>query len=178
MSDCAVFVAETTKELASDKAHRRHRRFPEIESLETRITPSKLTLLPASLPNLTVGQKSQVEFTARNGDGHYRYRLISGALPTGLALGTNGLFSGEARVAGTYSFAIRVTDPTRGGKSATRPFSLTVKCDGSGRIDNDGVGDPVRNHCPCRRTRGRHFLHQRDRQELRGHDDDQATAAA
>jgi hypothetical protein len=95
------FRARSTEYSPIDKALRRHRSFLEFERLEPRITPSKLTLLPASLPELTVGQKPQVIFTATNGDGHYKYRLASGHLPKGLALGTSGLLTGEAMVAGT-----------------------------------------------------------------------------
>ncbi len=121
------FRVGSTKNRPRAKAFRHRRPSVETELLEPRITPSKLLLLPASLPDLTVGQKPQVIFTATNGDGHYKYRLASGHLPTGLALGTNGLLTGDANVAGTYHFAVKVTDPTRGGKSATRSFSLTVK---------------------------------------------------
>ena len=46
--------------------------------------------------------------------------------PEGLALVTNGLLTGEAMSPAPINFAVKATDPTRGGKSATRSFSLTV----------------------------------------------------
>ena len=68
-----------------DKARRRRRVFLDVEQMESRITLSRLTLLPSSLPSLAVGQNYQVAFSAANGDGHYIYTLASGKLPTGLA---------------------------------------------------------------------------------------------
>ena len=106
--------------------HGRHRAILHFEPLEPRITPSKLALLPLTISDLSLGQNAHVAFAARNGDGHYNYKLVSGELPTGLKLAKGGVLSGEALVAGTYDFAVKVTDPGRPGKSATGAFSLTV----------------------------------------------------
>jgi Calpain family cysteine protease len=119
-------LARGRANLAHSGAFGRHRAMLDIELLESRITPSKLTLLPLTVSDLSLGQKAHIAFAARNGNGHYSYKLVSGELPRGLKLARSGVLSGEASAAGTYDFAVRVTDPGRRVKTATGEFSLTV----------------------------------------------------
>jgi cell wall-associated NlpC family hydrolase len=65
------------------------------------------------------------------GTGPYKWRLASGskALPPGLKLGsTNGVVSGEATKAGTFSFVVQVQDTaTKGDPSQTAKRALAIK---------------------------------------------------
>src|SRR5271165_6230555 len=110
-----------------EQARKRRRVLLDIEPMESRITLSRLTLLPSSLPSVAVGQNYQVAFSAANGDGQYSYTLASGKLPKGLLLSKGGVLNGEPKVGGTYHFSVKVTESGRGRPSASRSFSLTVK---------------------------------------------------
>lgn len=60
-----------------------------------------------------VGDTASVQMTVQNGTGvpPFTWAVSSGALPTGLSLGTTGLISGTVQgPAGSYSATIRVTD--------------------------------------------------------------------
>jgi len=112
--------------LPRNEARKRRRVLLGVELLETRITLSRLTLLPSSLPSVAVGQNYQVAFRATNGDGRYSYTLASGKLPKGLVLSKGGVLNGDPKVGGTYHFSVKVTELSRGRPSASRSFSLTV----------------------------------------------------
>ena len=77
-----------------------------------------------SLSAGTVGVAYNQILTATGGVTPYAWTVDSGSLPAGLVLSNNGLISGTATVAGTYSFTIRVT----GSDTLFFPnsFSLTV----------------------------------------------------
>ncbi len=114
------------KRSATAAPGRRHRASFGVELLESRITPSKLAILPAQLPNLGMGQECDVAMSATIGGTHDRYRLASGELPVGLSLSKFGVLAGEAMASGTYRFAIQVMKPGHGGKGNLRWFSMTV----------------------------------------------------
>jgi hypothetical protein len=77
------------------------------------------------LPNCNVGTSCSVTLRASGGSPPYRWSLSSGALPAGLSLdSTAGTISGTPSAAGTYNFAVRVTDSAQG--TATKAFVLTV----------------------------------------------------
>jgi alpha-tubulin suppressor-like RCC1 family protein len=54
-----------------------------------------------------------------------QYKIVSGALPTGLTLSIDGLITGTASTSGPYSFAVRAYGMTS-GSIADRTFSWTV----------------------------------------------------
>ena len=130
--------------LPRDEARKRRRVLLGVELLESRITLSRLTLLPLSLPSVAVGQNCQVAFSATNGDGHYSYTLASGKLPKGLGLSKGGVLHGEPKVGGTYHFSVKVTESSRRRPSASRSFSLTVnRASTTGPVSEFSVSAPT-----------------------------------
>jgi len=87
-----------------------------------------LAITTASLiPNASLNIPTNATFAATGGFGAYQWAVTSGAPPTGLTLGVDGVLSGTPTVAGMYLFAARVTDSaTPTAASATRLFSMEV----------------------------------------------------
>jgi hypothetical protein len=73
-----------------------------------------ITLAPATIPNGFVGTPFSQTLTASGGTAPYTFAMISGALPTGVALTSVstsiGLLSGTPTTNGSYAFTLRVTD--------------------------------------------------------------------
>ncbi|MCE2990374.1 MAG: hypothetical protein LW838_09535, partial [Nitrosomonadaceae bacterium] len=67
-------------------------------------------LLPALLPNGTVGTRYDLSLTASGGTAPYSFQVASGTLPDGVTFGADGKFSGTPLSAGLYALSIRVTD--------------------------------------------------------------------
>jgi hypothetical protein len=85
-------------------------------------TPLQITT--PSLPNGTNNVAYSQALTASGGQPPYSWTNVSGALPPGLALATNGVISGVPTTNGTFDFTVKVTD-TLGG-TATQALALTV----------------------------------------------------
>lgn len=70
-----------------------------------------IIVMPASLPNATVGVPYNQMLTASGGSGIYTYAVSAGALPAGLTLSAaTGLISGIPLSIGSSSLTISVTD--------------------------------------------------------------------
>lgn len=78
-------------------------------------------------PDGTVGTAYSFKFAARSGCPPYRYKILSGSLPSGLSLSSDGTISGTPTTAGTANFWAGLGDncvtPETG---AQRPFSITI----------------------------------------------------
>ena len=83
-----------------------------------------ITLSPATFAPGVVGVLYSQTITASGGDGSYTYALLSGALPTGLALSGAGVLSGTPTAAGTYGFTFTATDGN--GFSGSQAYSVVV----------------------------------------------------
>jgi hypothetical protein len=102
-------------------------------------TPFSMTINPAPtppiiangspLPSGVVGSSYSQILTASGGATPYSWSISSGALPTGLGLGSTGLISGVPTVTGISNFTVRVTGGD--GLSSTMAFSLTINPQGS-----------------------------------------------
>jgi len=91
---------------------------------------TKPYVVPAVLPNGTVGTTYSATISAVGGNPASRHWLVSsGALPPGLLLAAStGAISGTitASTASLYSFGITATDTASGFASQTQPFSIVV----------------------------------------------------
>jgi len=93
------------------------------------VVPPTLTLTPAAgaLPAGTGGTAYAQTFVASGGAAPYMYALVSGALPAGLSLGSNGALSGTPTVGGNFNFSVRATDSTAGtAATVTQAYTLLI----------------------------------------------------
>jgi hypothetical protein len=101
------------------------------------VPPLSLTVTTTSLPAGSVYSKTHkvtysATLTAASGNAPYKWSLAPGsALPPGLKLKSTGVISGKAKVAGTFSFTIKVIDTKTKAKpriqhTATAILSITV----------------------------------------------------
>jgi hypothetical protein len=81
---------------------------------------------PAPLPPATTQTPYALAFQAVGGSGTYtNWNVAAGALPSGLVLApATGVLSGSPTAAGTFNFAVRVTDSD--GAQATGGYAITV----------------------------------------------------
>ena len=83
-----------------------------------------------TVPDATIGDAYSESLPTLGGFGDLSFQLLSGALPFGLSLGTDGVISGTPDVEqapGDFTFDVRVTDscPT-GAQSVDGSFTLTL----------------------------------------------------
>lgn len=89
-----------------------------------------LTVTPGSLVNGTAGSAYNEVLGQTGALGTASYTVISGTLPPGVTLGTNGTFSGTPTATGSYTFTVEVTDQS--GCTGTQVYTLTVDCPTNG----------------------------------------------
>jgi subtilisin family serine protease len=84
-----------------------------------------LAVATATLPSAVAGLGYAAQLAASGGVPPYEWSIASGALPAGLALGSDGSISGTViALRGDYAFTVRVTDATSSG--AVRALSIRV----------------------------------------------------
>ena len=74
------------------------------------LAQSSVTISPATLPDGAVGLAYNQTLTASGAIAPYTFSVVSGALPPGLALASNGTLSGMPATVGVYSFTVRADD--------------------------------------------------------------------
>ena len=89
--------------------------------------PADLIVTTSSLPNGTTGQSYSAMVGATGGLAPYSWSVITGSLPSGLALNAaTGGITGTPTTQGTSSFTMQVTDGQVPSDTATRALSITV----------------------------------------------------
>lgn len=83
-----------------------------------------LAVTSTTLPAGTAGVPYSQNLGATGGAPPYSWQFVSGTLPGGLSVGTNGTVSGTPAAAGSYSFTVRVIDAA--AATATAPVSLSI----------------------------------------------------
>jgi hypothetical protein len=89
-------------------------------------------LVLAATPGPANGQVSVVypganfAILASGGTGADTFSLASGPLPPGLTLNPNGLLTGTPTTAGTYNFAIQVTDSGSPTQTAQQTYTIVI----------------------------------------------------
>lgn len=82
-----------------------------------------LTFTPPTLSNAKVGVNYSKLLTVSPA-GSYTVSLLTGQLPPGITLNSNGLLSGVSALAGTYNFKVKAV--AAGGCMGTKSYALTV----------------------------------------------------
>ncbi len=80
---------------------------------------------PQTLPAGDTGSSYSYNFSASGGSSPYRWTRLSGTLPSGLSLSSNGVLSGTPTVAGAYTFTLRLTDAL--DRQRDKTFNLLVR---------------------------------------------------
>ncbi len=88
--------------------------------------PAPLTIRTQSLPNARLRQSYQFALQADGGILPLKWTLVSGDLPPGLKLGSDGILRGVPSNAGDFSFVIQVEDNAKPQNQRSQPFSLRV----------------------------------------------------
>ena len=83
-----------------------------------------LVFSTSTLPNASVGIAYNQNLLAIGGTAPYRFTLVAGALPAGLALSATGGLSGTPTVAGVFNFTLQATDAA--GLVTAKALSITV----------------------------------------------------
>jgi uncharacterized protein (TIGR03437 family) len=85
---------------------------------------SGLAITTSSLPAATTTADYTAALEARGGTAPYTFALVTGTIPAGITLGTDGRFAGRATANGSFPLTIRVTDAA--SATATAELTLTV----------------------------------------------------
>jgi uncharacterized repeat protein (TIGR01451 family) len=83
----------------------------------------QLTITTPSLSAVQLGTFFSQQLQASLGQTPYTWSVISGSLPSGVSLSTDGILSGVPVDAGDFVFTVQVTDNI--GATATKTFTLT-----------------------------------------------------
>ena len=86
--------------------------------------PLPLGVTTTSLLPRKVGTAYSQTFAATGGQAPYHWTNISGTLPKGLTLATNGVISGTPTTNGTFNFTVKVTDTL--SVMATQALAISI----------------------------------------------------
>ncbi|PLX79478.1 MAG: hypothetical protein C0616_11340, partial [Desulfuromonas sp.] len=90
------------------------------------VTCQPLNLSPAGSGSAVVGQSYSAQFVASGGETPVTVSLISGSLPAGLTLSTNGMLSGVPTSSGNYSIQVEAADSCSTG-AQTKQLSFPIE---------------------------------------------------
>jgi hypothetical protein len=97
------------------------------QSLSIRIASPLVTTI-TTLPPANVGVPYSQTLTATGGIAPLTWSMAPGSapLPTGLTLSSAGQISGTPTAAGTFTFAVHLSDSSSPAQTATKKFSISV----------------------------------------------------
>ncbi len=97
------------------------------------VTVAPLSVDPIALPSAILNQTyPQQSLAASNGQSPYTWSIISGSLPSGLTLNSNGAISGSASTLGQAIFTVQVTDANF--TTATLDLQINVTSTAGGNL--------------------------------------------
>jgi hypothetical protein len=95
-------------------------------------TTAPLTITTASLPIIPANTTYPFTMGATGGFPPYTWSVISGSLPAGLTLNSDGALTGTPTAIGTYQLTIKVTD--QGNHRAQQSMGLTISGSARGQV--------------------------------------------
>ena len=84
----------------------------------------QITITPSPLPAGAQGMAYTQNLTGGGGASPYTFSIVSGALPAGLTLNSNGTWSGAPTVAGLFAFTVQANDMN--DVAGQQAYTLTV----------------------------------------------------
>jgi hypothetical protein len=109
------------------------------------ITPPLPVLANSTFPAGVVGSAYSWGVAAKNGQPPFSWSIRSGSLPPGLTLDSLGLISGTPTLAGTYPFALQVTDSFTPPDMTWSNVAIVVSAAPLGRNDSVATATPLTN---------------------------------
>jgi hypothetical protein len=100
--------------------------------IAAQLTASTLAVTTSSLSSGTVGRSYSGALAGTGGTPPLSWSVLSGQLPPGITLASNGTLSGRPTTAGTYSFNVHVVDSTPHNQTASAALNLIVNSESSG----------------------------------------------
>ncbi len=94
------------------------------QSLSINVNSSGLAITTSAIPNGQLGQFFTTQFSAAGGQSPYTWSVVTGALPVGISLTTQGVLSGLPTTGGGFEVVIRVTDTA--GLTSQRTFNFAI----------------------------------------------------
>jgi uncharacterized protein (TIGR03437 family) len=94
------------------------------QSLTITVNTSGIAITTLAIPNGQLGQFFTTQFAASGGQQPYTWTLLSGSLPSGVSLQTNGILSGLPTTGGGFQVTIRVMDAA--GLFTVRTFEFVI----------------------------------------------------
>lgn len=91
-----------------------------------------VSITTAGMNSGLIGQKYNATLTATGGTSPYHWSLVGGALPPGVDMTGSGAISGTATAAGTYSFAVQVSDTSLPVRTDSKWLSIMIQASGGG----------------------------------------------
>ncbi|WP_370680906.1 Ig-like domain-containing protein [Comamonas sp. GB3 AK4-5] len=95
-----------------------------VATVSVTVSPPVLSIAPGALPDGMVGAAYGQNLSASLGTAPYTYALVSGSLPGGLGLGSDGTLMGTPTASGSFSFTIQATDAY--GATGTQIYALLI----------------------------------------------------
>lgn len=104
--------------------------FTGTQAYSITIAAPAVAVTPSTLPGGTDGTVYSQTISASGGTGPYTFSIVSGSLPAGMTLATNGALSGTPTAAGPFNFTVQAQDSTSGANggpfSGSNSYSLTI----------------------------------------------------
>jgi hypothetical protein len=85
---------------------------------------SDFLITPPTIPLLYIGQPLTLMLNATGGTAPYTWSAVSGQLPAGVTLGSDGHLSGTPTAPGSFTFTVQAADSTP--QTATHAITITV----------------------------------------------------
>jgi hypothetical protein len=93
---------------------------------------TQLQVMTPSLPTGMVNSSYSATFTASGGTSPYSWSILSGTLPTGLAISSSGQISGKPTESESSAFTIGVKDSSSPQQTAAQAYWINITAGGTG----------------------------------------------
>lgn len=102
---------------------------PQVASIPLALTINSSTLLSITTSTLAegnLGHSYSTSLGATGGTSPYKWTLVSGSLPPGIAFSNAGVISGTPTAAGNFTFGVQAQDSAATPEAATTSLTLAV----------------------------------------------------